>query len=599
MTSSFPTPRSLALALAVALATAAPAGPVRAATWQGGLVHVDGHELADASPARAALLAQFEAGAPVLVRMDAGSRPAVARVFGAAPSEGDAIFVREAGGDLDVLRAPPGEAGWSPRWTAATAASLATFQAKDERPPRADVPTPPAGDVAGLPMYKVHEGQLKTNSDEITGTVSITVFRSATATDDDKEIHVTVAPVITPAKAGVDKGHEQGRNITGAYLPWAYRTAHEVTASGVEPALVHYAPVSAGPSEFEKTEIDEREVGIGGSQGNSISEDGQADAGLAAKLPFNFSASYRHLVRNELRYTFPDYSMYARPVENGARVQWDAPINEMLKHVLVEHAGADRAVVSEKRMTPMMRSATLPTTSVWELPGDYEGIAHVTVQAGYDLNQKEWRWDGPQWVHEETTPVVMRSVGYDIDLSHPFLTRETTVLLRTSDGVGDCLAQKGGKVVLAPCDKASREQMWGLDSERRYINRANGECLEARIDDKRVVTAPCSLVNAQAWHWRADRIHSAYGNGTHRLHVDGGDLRFFVEDGTFDDIPLNPHHDALKPWAGYPKAPIAGELVPAPFGRQAGHVPAALEGRIGEVGPEQRWTPIVLRAGML
>jgi hemolysin len=604
MMSEFPRFRFLAVALGMALVAASTAATASTPAPGPGLARVEASELSRTSPAHDRWIRHFEAGKPLLVHMAEGDRALVARVFGVAPPAGDAIFIRQANGDIDILRGGAGEAGapWDPRWSAGLETSLRAFQARAEDMPLpggvAPEPSEVHGHDSGLPMVRFHEGQIDSGTDEITGTVTITVFRSAVDTDDDKEIHITAWQVITPEKAGVDRGYDVGRNVLGAYLPWLYRVAHEVTAHGAAPALVHYAPKSVGTTEFEKTEIDEREVGIGGSQGNGVSADGQANAGLAAKLPFDLSVSYRHLVRNELRYRFPDYSLNARPVSGGTSVQWEAPINEGLKHVLVDRVGADSVDLSEKRMTPMMRSATLPTTSVWELPGDFEGMARVTLHMGYDLNRKEWWWDGAEQKHRDDTSTVARAVAYDIALDSPFLTRETTVLLRSEDGYGACVAQEEGRVGMAACDRMDRAQMWGLDSEGRYINRANGECLEALVEAKRVVTAPCSLASTQAWEWRADRIHSAYGDRRHRLHVAGGVLKVFVDDGQFDDVPVNPHHAVLAPWAGYPKAPLAGELVPAPFGRQAGQVPAAWEGVFGAVGAEQRWTPIVLRHGM-
>ncbi|QWT21093.1 RICIN domain-containing protein [Bacillus sp. NP157] len=586
---------SFCLVCATAHATTAP--PNESAH----LMQVDAADLAATTERRAEAMQHFAAGRPLLVRIGEGDRAAVTRAFGAAPAIGDAIFMRGSEGALTILRQPEGSTGWTPRWTAATQRAFGAF----ERQAAAIVGTRAIAGAAngdelpaGLPMLRVHEGTLASGSDEMTGTWTVTVYRSSTVNEDDKEIHVEAWPVIRPAGAGIDNGHAEGRNLSAAYLPWRYVVRHAVTTDDTAPALVSFLPKSDQRTEFEKTETNRSKVTFGGSLGNAVSEDGNPDAGLAAKLPFNLSASFEREVGEELKFRFHDYSLDASTNAQGSHVVWSALIDPSLKHVLVERPRVDGVDLTEKKMTPMMRSASLATSSTWELPGDYEGMARVTVSGGYDLNEKKWWWDATEWKHAETQRETSHQASIDIDLGHPFLTRETTVLLRSADAAGACLAQREGEVVMARCDQADRGQMWGLDSEGRYMNRADGRCLEANVDSKRLGMARCSLDNTQVWEWRADRIHSGYGDKRHRLHVDGNGARFFVESAQFDDVPVNPHHPALKPWAGYPKAPIEGELVPAPFGRQAGHVPRQWSDDFGAVGTTQRWTPVILRAGI-
>jgi hypothetical protein len=539
----------------------------------------------------------FHAGVPVFVCMDGAERQVVARFFGVAPTGGDTLFVREADGDVDMIGVGSTDARWDARWTQALMDELADFQKDaDDVGPKSRLLA--SNDTAPVPMLRIHEGVLDTGTQEITGRLSIDVIRSATRTGDDKEIHVHTWPSITPTAAGIHEGHRQGVNLTAAYLPWTYRVSHAVTAVGATPLMVDYLPLSDGRTEFDYAESKERTVGIGGTSGDSLSTDGKADSLLAAKIPFNLSFNYAYTTREELRFRFNDYSLVARPVDRGTRVLWEAPIAPSLKHSLVERVYADSVKLTEKRMTPMMRSATMAAWSGWRLPGDYEGIASVRIDMGYDRNEKTWWWEGARWRHTDRTMPVSRALSYELDLSHPFLTREITVLLRSNDGVGGCIAQDGDTVRMASCDPTNRGQMWGLDSEGRYVNRGNGQCLRADIAQRSLTTARCSLSNDQSWEWRADRIHSGYGDRSHRLYVENGNLRFFAGSARFDTIPVNPHAAALKPWAGYPQAPLPGELVPAPFGTQAGFVPAEWAGRYGPVGAEQRWTPIVLRAGL-
>lgn len=453
--------------------------------------------------------------------------------------------------------------------------------------------------TSGLPEYTFHEGLLDTGTDEITGRAVIKVIRSTTRTDDDKEIHVHAWPTITPKNAGIVMGHDMkpAQNLSAAYLPLTYRVSHRVSAEGVQPQMVDSLPESDGRTSIDYEQVKRRSINIGGGMGEGASADGQPDAGLAAKIPFNLSFSYQNETTETIRYSFMDYSMMARPVDGGKAAQWEAHIAPKLENVLIDHVGADKVKLTEARMTPMMRSATFDSWSVWELPGSYEGMATVEIESGYEMNEKKWWWDRSTWRSSGANVPVSATKRYMLDMSHPFLSREITVLVRSALGNGGCLMQSGDDVSISTCDPSSRKQMWGLDSESRYVNRSSGLCLTADAAADRLTVAACSLNNDQRWEWRADRLHSKFDSGRHRLFVDGGTLRVDAS-GRFEDIPSNPHNAILPPWSGYPRAPVTGELIPAPFNTVAGSVPASWEGEYGAVGPEQRWNVVVLRAGL-
>ncbi|MEX1827764.1 ricin-type beta-trefoil lectin domain protein [Luteibacter sp. CQ10] len=564
---------------------------------RGAMAVVAAGELDRLGDERGRLWEWFQAGIPVFVCMDGADRHRVARFFGIAPNGGDTVFIREPNGDIDMLGLVSDEAHPDAHRLRALLDGLADFQAQADAQ-GAELRLTSAGESAPIPMLRIHEGVIDTGTDEITGRLSIDVIRSATRTGDDKEIHVHTWPSVNLPGAGIFEGHKEGVNLTAAYLPWTFRVSHQVTAANAPVTLVDYLPLSDGRTEFDYAQTHERTIGIGGTSGDSLSVDGKPDSLLAAKIPFNLSFNYSYTSREELRFRFNDYSLSAHPTDRGTRMLWEAPIAPALKHSLVERVYADGVDLTEKRMTPMMRNATMATWSGWKLAGDYEGMANVRIDLGYDRNEKTWWWEGSDWKHDDRTITLSKTVSYDLDLSHPFLSSEITVLLRSNEGVGGCIAQDGGTVRLASCDPTNRAQMWGFDSEGRYVNRADGRCLQADLDRRVLVTARCSLSNDQVWEWRADRIHSGYGDRYHRLYVENGNLRFFAPAGRFDATPVNPHASALKPWSGYPNAPLAGELVPAPFGTQAGTVPAEWMGRYRPVGAEQRWTPIVLRAGL-
>jgi hypothetical protein len=584
------------LTAAIALALIAPA-PSAVASEVRGMIETNASQLDQPGEAHARLAAQFEAGVPILVHMDTDDRAAVSRFFGITPRVGDAIFQRGADGAISVIH--PGEpaARWSPSWTPRLAGALASFQAQ-QPPVQHDSPGTGAN-VQLLPVVRFHEGVFNTESEEITGRATISVFRSASRAEDDKEIHVVSWFDIRPAQAGIDLGHAEGRNTTAAYLPVRYEVAHEVVIPGKAMTVEKWFPVSDGRTSIQYTKTDETSVNIGVNLGSGASEDGQANVGLAAKIPFNATVGYTHTESQSLAYEFQDYSMAARSTDAGRRVMWEAPISPRLTNILIDGVRADAVDLTEKRMTPMMRSAHIPAWSVWEVDGASEATARVTVTGGYTLQEHKWWWNGPEWV--SSGPVERRvtaDASFDLDLSSPYLTREVTVLLRSSADGGLCIAQRGGDAVMATCDPRERAQMWGLTPERNYVNRSTGDCLEADIGKRRVGVSACSLRTAHGWQWRADRIHSEEDGSRHRLYVEGGELKVVVEPGQFDDIPENPHNPLLKPWAGYPRAPVEGELQPAPFGTQAGTIPAGWVGIYGATSASQRWTPIVLRVGL-
>ncbi|KAF1006011.1 MAG: Hemolysin [Luteibacter sp.] len=554
-------------------------------------------ELDRLGDARARLSQLFDAGVPVFVCMDSGDRSAVTRFFGMAPSGSDVIFVREKNGDIDILGGADDESHWTPQWSPASSAALSRFQSSAlvaiaSNPSRAG-----GAGSASVPILRMHEGVFETGTDEITGKLDIDVIRSADRSGDDKEVHVYVRPTYAPSKAGIDD-NKDNKGFWAAYMPIEYNVSHEVTTDGPRAAMVAHMPASDSRTEFNYQERTERKFTIGGTSGDSLSADGLPDALLAAKMPFNLSVGYEHSTSEEMSFQFKDYSLAASEVDGGQRMLWLAQLDSKLTHKLVEKEYADRVKLTEKYMTPMMRRAGMETFSAWKLPGEYEGIATVRINVRYALDVKKWWWHGPDWNRDHSTQ--SKSVGriYELDLSHPYLTREITVLLRSEEGLGACVTQRRGVVELSACDPSDRAQMWGLDSEGRYVNRGNGQCLQADFGEKVLMTAKCSLANNQRWEWRADRIHSRYDGTLHRLYVQNGQLRFFVGEGKYENLPTNPHSPALRPWAGYPAKPLTGELVPAPYGTVPGHVPAEWSTMYGPTGVEQRWSPVVLRAGL-
>jgi hypothetical protein len=328
-----------------------------------------------------------------------------------------------------------------------------------------------------------------------------------------------------------------------------------------------------------------------------LSASGKPDDKLAAKLPLNLSASYEHTWQSSLSMTFKDYSLLAAPIGRDS-VAWRALIAPSLRGVLIDHAGAELPKLTEARMTPTMRTATFNTVSEWILPGAYEGLATVTVSAGYELQRSEWWWKRSTLESRSVRDNRDVPVSFVVDMSDPYLTADITVLLRSATGAGRCL-RDDGDVVLAECDKTDRRQMWGLDPSSRYVNRASGRCLTADTLTRAVVTKECGIRFEQQWEWRADRLHSFIDHAQYRLYVEGDQVRYHAPEGRFQDYPVNPFGAPLEPWSNYPNAPRVGiDLQPAPAGSRPRPITPEWSTRFRPVSADQRWHIEVLRQGL-
>jgi hypothetical protein len=550
----------------------------------------------------------FESGSPVLLRMDSHTPDDLARVsamFGIAPRSGDMI-VRNDGGDIEVF-------GASPNGAADVSSLLHALEVSTEPEPESEPEPADAnpfaslqslstaeaddpGPAATLPARRFHHN-LVDDRGEITGVTVIDIVRSRSVSSDFKLITVTSKASITPVDNGVSDGALTGKNAWTADLPLEYRLRHSVTAGDAEVTYVDHFPATDGRTDFTQTDTEVRKLSIGGETGAEISSSGKADETLAAKLPFKLTGGFEHSWQSSLTTRFQDYSILAIPSASGS-VTWKALIAPKLKHVLVKRWGADLPVLTEERMTPMMRSGTFEAISSWQVPGTYEGLANVGISAGYDLDRKKWWWNRTRVEHSQE--VVPREVELDyvIRLDDPYLSADITVLIRSVTGSGACLRDNEGVVDLAPCISTERHQMWGLDAASRYVNRGSGRCLTAQPVTRSVVTEPCENITFEKqWQWRGDRLHALSDHTRYRLYVAGGQVRV-SSPGQQPDFPANFSHPALEPWTNYPAAPRQGiDLVvgsagtrPVPVGPEYAGTPA--------VSDDQRWRIEVLRQGL-
>jgi hypothetical protein len=549
----------------------------------------------------------YERGVPFLLRMDSQEPDDIKRVssiFGITPTAGDVILRRDRDGFTQVF---------SGGASAATTADLLSAVVK---------PIPATTSLAGNRLTSrsavATQVSVQQNDDskpsypsrrfglnfvdgdgEISGSSVIDVVRIRTNSADAKAVMVTSSNVtVKTNKNGTVDGTKTQKNLWGAYLPHQYRLSHTLKAeNGVTPSYRNHYPLSDDRIEYTTTETRTGGFTIGGSTGSELSATGKADDALAAKMPLNLSASYDYNWSESLSTTFKDYSINSRAVGVDS-VEWQALIAPRLRGVLVNRAGAGLPQLTEDKMTSTMRSITFNTQSEWILPGDYEDGLTVSVSGGYDLQRSEWWW--------ERTNLRTRSVqdkrdvpaSYVIDMSDPYLTADITVLLRSATGMGECL-RDDINVVLVPCDKMDRRQMWGLDPSSRYVNRASGRCLTADSQTRAVVTQSCRISFEQQWQWRADRLHSFIDQAQYRLYVEGGQVRYHAAEGRFQDYPVNPHGTPLEPWTNYPSSPRVGiDHQPAPFGATPRPITPEWASQFRPVSTDQRWHIEVLRQGL-
>ncbi|MEZ2417847.1 hypothetical protein [Luteibacter sp. RCC_6_2] len=548
----------------------------------------------------ASLKRLFDAGVPVLLQRDeqAPATPSlVTPLFGIAPTGGDALFRRNADGGVEVFAAPEGQ-------VADVADLLSAMMTRVSQRP-----DPVEGGQYRLSALDAVEGaavlparhfdvNFVDSSGEILGVTGIDVMRSRTRSTDAKLVTLTSKVSIKPKRAGIVDGGRTGKNLWGAYLPLKYRLQHSLVMDGATPTYMDHFPVTDGRTEYTQVDTESRGFTVGGSTGTELSSTGKPDDVLASKVPFNLSFGYEHKWQTSLSMTFHDYSMLAAPSGPGS-VSWEALIAPKLENVLIKRWGAGMPQLTEEKMTPMMRAAAFNTLSEWKLPGDYEGMAKVTVSGGYDLDRKEWWWQRTDIRHEKGVDTRSVLADFVLDMSDPYLSAEITVLIRSGTGSGACLRDNQGSVGLATCNAADRRQMWGLDASSRYVNRGSLRCLSVQPTTRSVITDTCeNITYEKQWQWRADRLHSLVDHGNYRLYVEGGAVRYHAPAGRFQDYPVNPYGSPLEPWTNYPNSPRPGiDVQPAPLGSRPVEIGPEWASFV-RVSDDQRWRVEVLRQGL-
>lgn len=545
----------------------------------------------------------FDGGIPFLLQWHGHAPEDLARVsslFGIAPTAGDVLLRRAEGGAVTVFSSSPGQA-------ADPATLLTAFgaaEASTQNPAANELLSRPESvmsmsETAGLLPARHFDINFVDKDGEVSGVTGIDVVRSRTTSTDAKMVVITSKATVKTALNGVVDGNSTGKNLWAAYLPTEYRLRHTLSADGIAPTYLDHFPETDGRTEYTQVDSESRGFTIGGSTGAELSSTGKADEMLAAKVPFKASVGYEHLWNTSLSMSFQDYSLLAAP-EGRDSVQWKAMIAPRLKDGLIRRWGAEMPQLTEDKMTPMMRTTTFNAMSQWKIPGEYEGMATVSVSAGYTLDREEWWWDRTYIRHRSQLDTRDMPVDFVLDMSDPYLTAEITVLIRSAMGSGACLRDNDGEADLAPCNATDRRQMWGLNGTSQYVNRGSGLCLAVQPVTRSVVTVSCKdPVYEKQWQWRADRLHALSNHSDYRLYVEDGQVRYFAPEGRFQDYPVNPYASQLEPWSNYPNAPRPGiDHQPAPSGSVPLEISEAWASMFRPVSDDQRWRIEILRQGL-
>lgn len=542
----------------------------------------------------------YEEGFPVaVIRGDDPSDVAlVTQAFGAAIPAKVAIYFRGRDGKIEVVGAGGDDEGLTPADLAdrvATAIRLVTQGIDDV----ARTSEKTRNSRSAMSMATVNSTHLVPRIDmSMTRTgmegswirSDITVLRDSTNNRDFKRVISRVSYQANPK----DGGHFIDRFVL--VIPDSYRLTQDIGRSdGARTDTVDLYPASTGSTDitFSETRQSTTSYGFNISPEIERSLTNQVP-NAAAKASFGFNFGRSHTDEKSINFTLKDYYIATSQVhlaDGFSRTTWNLRLADPIRNNN-RYFGHPRPL---NNITPMMRQGAAQTYAMWNLPGAFEGT--VTVRASFAAEMRLFR------PRENET----RIVGWDpsslqmdvqIDASSPFLTREPTVLIRSSVGGGRCLQRIGsGEVTLGICDTgpAARTQQWTLDEQGRYRNRSSGQCLQSNGASGGLGLGNCSADHRQRFRWVADRIHNLYNNDDTALRlVAGSGSAVTISQGT-QALPPNINHALLAPWSSYPGAPEGGDTVPG-FDR-ATPISSDWVGRYRTIPNNERWDVIPMRVG--
>ncbi len=439
----------------------------------------------------------------------------------------------------------------------------------------------------------------------------IVVLRDIDAQRDEKVVMVTTEVDQVPSLVGAMWNGTALAEGKGYHLIVPGRYIVTTQLAGVDQpvplTLQDYAPKSDGATERLINDT----VSIKTTSGASATFDvlnglAHNNAPHLGKVALGFNYAKEHLEQRSVTMSLKDYFVQASPRSGkGTRaMDWTFPLASDIAHSVDYFADGENfygAVNSTRRMTPMMRQATLQVGSVWRVPGSYEGSLDVITRATVELrvyDSLEKSIDSGPDDAESDMAFTTR-----INLGSAHLTRQPTVRLQSLHGQGQCLAQpvsNAPDVVLESCEKGEggKAQQWYLEVDNTYRNRGSGQCLTTAPHSGRIHAADCAGASlTQQWQWSADRIHSLYmGGNTWRLHLRDGIVNAMFDPQRHQMMVSNQYHPLLRPWSSYPNRPSKGDVVPN-LSSVSPPIPDSYLG-YDAVGTEERWQPLPIRFGL-
>lgn len=540
-------------------------------------------------------------GVPILViTPQAGDEEfkAIASVFGAAARTEMAIYVQTSDGPRIFSMASPSIHDDIAATTTKIVQDIGLLLAT---PIKAAAGDEENVDLYALPRMTVINTAYASSNNGSSVTLEATVTRNSTRSKD-------AFLVISKSSFNI-KPHDSGLSSGKLTIAKEYELEHTIILDSekYEPRIVEQFPGTNGSTDITISTLRSVKTSYGFNLSAETSrglKDNVPEA--SAKVGFGFSFGREYTDQKSIEMTLKDYSIVSSAVPNLPRtrtVKWSLGLAPAIL-ADAEYFGKSPGI---GRVTPNMQAVAPETHTVWELDGKYTGPinlkSHSTVtNAKYDGGKVEATPD----------PRLQAVATLTIDANSPYLTRETAVFIHAEKGSGGCLWDANGSVELRPCPDTSRlgwenerHAQWQLDAEKRYYNRGSKQCMELlenglTLGGSQIKTAPCNLTNEQRWEWRADRIYSRFNGGENqwRLYLDANNVlnARITDRNLYQDIPVNPYNNLLRPWSTYPVKPVTGVFVPVLVGRTPDIPEDWL--RFNAVGADQRWSIITLRASL-
>ena len=389
---------------------------------------------------------ELAGGRAVLVTGPSGDDQGEMETFGFRAPGVASIYRRASNGAIEVVTAdadlPPQEAaGAFTEWL--DRGNPKPGVGRLARVARMAMPSDTTDDGEYTPRIEIHQDRIFPGRRAVRH--HIVVLRDVDARRDEKVVMVTTEVDHAPSVVGAlwdGKFLAEGRGYH-LFIPDRYIVTTQL--AGVDKpiplTLQDYAPKSDGATERVINDT----VSVKTTSGASATFDvlnglAQNNAPHLGKIALGFNYAKERLEQKSVTMSLKDYYVQAAPrSDKGTRaMDWTFPLASDIANDVDYFADGENfygPVNSTRRMTPMMRRATLQVGSVWRVPGSYEGSLDVITRATADLRtyySLEERVDSSP---DEDSDIAFTT---RINLGSAHLTRQPTVRLQSLHGAGQC-----------------------------------------------------------------------------------------------------------------------------------------------------------------